>query len=131
MKRQDKYWLASISIIVLVVGMATYRNQKNQERLTTEAQSQALRELANRQDQANRQDLSTREEIDRQLSETALRNELNSASRRESALQAQITCHGCGETAGGGKGTAGAPSAACSASEAGELRPYSGVPRIN
>jgi hypothetical protein len=91
MKRQDKYWLALISIIVLVVGMATYRNQKNQERLMTEAQSQALRELANRQDQANRQDLSTREEIDRQLSETALRNELNSASRRESALQAQIT----------------------------------------
>lgn len=49
MKRQDKYWLASISLIVLLVGIATCRNQQNQERLTTESQSQALRDLANRQ----------------------------------------------------------------------------------
>lgn len=93
MNRQNKYWLASVSVIVVVgvVGIAAYVNQNNQERLAAETQSQAMRDLANRQDLANQQDLAGREEMGRQLSESALRNELDSASRRESALQAQIT----------------------------------------
>jgi len=74
-----------------VVGIAVYLNLKEQERVTTENQSQALQDLAYRQDQANRQNQAGRQQMDRQLSETALRNELDSASRRESALQAQIT----------------------------------------
>lgn len=93
MNRQNKYWLASVSVIVVVgvVGIAAYVNQNNQERLAAETQSQAMQDLANRQDLANQQDLAGREEMGRQLSESALRNELDSASRRESALQAQIT----------------------------------------
>ncbi|WP_411868904.1 hypothetical protein [Vulcanococcus limneticus] len=91
MNRQGKYWLALISAIVVVVGLVVYVSRQNQERLTTEAQTQEMRDLADRQDLANRQDLASREEMGRQLSDSALRNELDSASRRESALQAQLT----------------------------------------
>ncbi len=83
--RDNKSWLAAISAIVVIVGIAVYVNQKNQEQRTTEAQSQALQDLANRQDQANR------EEMGRQLGESALRNKLDSAAQREAALQAQLT----------------------------------------
>lgn len=85
MNRENKNWLAAISVIVVVVGIAVYVNQRNQEQRTAEAQSQALQDLANRQDQANR------DEMGRQLSESALRNELDSAARREAVLQAQLT----------------------------------------
>ena len=85
MNRENKRWLAAISAIVVVVGIAVYVNQRNQEQRTSEAQSQALQDLANRQDQANR------DEIDRQLSESELRNELDSAARLEAALQAQLS----------------------------------------
>jgi hypothetical protein len=91
MNRQNKYWLASISAIVVVVGIVAYVNQKNQARLTTEAQTQAMQDLAQRQDLTNQRDLASREELGRQLSESALRNELDSASQRESTLQAEIT----------------------------------------
>lgn len=85
MNRQNKYWLASVSAIVVVVGIVVYVNQSNQARRAAEAQSQMAQELANRQDLANH------EEMGRQLSESALRNELDAAARRESAIQAQIT----------------------------------------
>ncbi|MGB5135787.1 MAG: hypothetical protein WBN89_11495 [Prochlorococcaceae cyanobacterium] len=93
MNRQTKVWLASVSVIVVVgvVGIAAYVNQNNQDRLAAEAQSQAMQDLASRQDLANQQDLANREEMGRQLSESALRNELDAAARRESAIQAQIT----------------------------------------
>ena len=83
--RENKYWLTAISAVVVVVGIAVYVNQRNQEQRTFEDQSQALQNLANRQDQANR------DEMGRQLSESELRNELDSAARREAALQAQLT----------------------------------------
>ena len=90
MNRQNKFWLASISAIVVVVGLVVYVNRQDQERRNAEAQSQMMRDLAGRQDLANRQDLADRAEMGRQLSDSALRNELDSASRRESALQDQI-----------------------------------------
>jgi len=92
MNRQDKAWLASASIIFIVgiVGIAAYVNQNNQERRAAEAQSEAMQDLATLQDRANQQDVASRMEMDRRLSESALQNELDSASRRESALQAQI-----------------------------------------
>ncbi|MFO7628644.1 MAG: hypothetical protein R6W06_03830 [Prochlorococcaceae cyanobacterium] len=61
------------------MGIAAYVNQKDQQRLKTEAQAQTMQDRANR------------EEMGRQLSESALLNELDSSSRREAALQAQIT----------------------------------------
>ena len=87
MNRQNKNWLALVIVIVVVgvVGIAAYVNQNNQERLAAEAESQAMQDLA------NQQNLAGREEMDRQLSESALRNELDAAARRESAIQAQIT----------------------------------------
>jgi hypothetical protein len=87
MNRQYKNWLALVIVIVVVgvVGIAAYVNQNNQERLAAEAESQAMQDLA------NQQNLAGREEMDRQLSESALRNELDAAARRESAIQAQIT----------------------------------------
>lgn len=79
MYKANKYWLASISVIVLVVGIAAYANQKDQQRLKTEAQTQAMQDLANFK------------EMGRQLSESALLNELDASSRRMADLQAQIT----------------------------------------
>lgn len=90
MNRNNRYWLATISAIVVVVGIAAYVNQRNQELLATEAQSLALRDLANRQEQAGRQDQANREAMGRQLSDSALRSELESAAQREVALQAQL-----------------------------------------
>jgi len=86
MNRQNKNWLALVIVIVVVgvVGIAAYVNQNNQERLAAEAESQAMQDLA------NQQNLASREEMDRQLSESALRNELDAAARRESVIQAQI-----------------------------------------
>jgi hypothetical protein len=91
MNRQNKAWLASVIVVVGVVGIAAYVNLNNQERLAAEAQTQARQDLASRQDLAHQQNLAGREEMGRQLSESAIRNELDFASRRESALQAQIT----------------------------------------
>ncbi|MCP9798614.1 MULTISPECIES: hypothetical protein [Cyanophyceae] len=76
--RQNRTWLAVLSAVVLVVAGVAILNNQHQQRLQAEARVQAA------QDQANR------ESMQRMEGELALRNELESASRREAALQLQL-----------------------------------------
>ncbi len=82
--RQNRTWLALVSAVVLVVaGFAILNNQhqhqhQHQQRLQAEARVQAS------QDQANR------EVMERVQGEMALKNDLESASQREAALQLQL-----------------------------------------
>ncbi len=76
--RQNRTWLAFVSATVLVVAGFAILNHQNQQRLQAEARAQAA------QDQANR------EVMERVQGELALKNELESASQREAALQLQL-----------------------------------------
>ncbi|MCT0219034.1 hypothetical protein KQ304_08490 [Synechococcus sp. CS-1329] len=73
MNRRNQYWIAGLSAVV-VVGALAFLNQQQQQRL----QAQAL------------QDQSTREALQREQRELTLRNNLQSASQREAALQLQL-----------------------------------------
>lgn len=72
--RRNQYWIAGLSAVVVVVGALAFLNQQQQERLQTQAV----------------QDQSTREALQRAQSELTLRNNLQSASQREAALQLQL-----------------------------------------
>jgi hypothetical protein len=76
--RQNRTWLAVLSVVVLVVAGGAILNNQHQQRLQAEARVQAA------QDQANR------ESMQRMEGELALQNELESASQREAALQLQL-----------------------------------------
>jgi chromosome segregation ATPase len=76
--RQNRYWLALVSAVVLVVAGFAILNNQHQQRLQAEARVQAS------QDQANR------EVMERVQGEMALKNDLESASQREAALQLQL-----------------------------------------
>jgi septal ring factor EnvC (AmiA/AmiB activator) len=77
--RQNRYWVALVSAVVLVVAGFAILNNQHQQRLQAEAQAQAQA-----QDQANR------DVMERMQGELALKNELESASQREAALQLQL-----------------------------------------
>lgn len=77
-RRQNRTWLALASTAVVVVAGFAILNNQHQQRLEAEARVQAA------QDQANRQ------AMERMEGELALRNELDSASQREAALQLQL-----------------------------------------
>ncbi|CAK6699828.1 hypothetical protein [Synechococcus sp. CBW1107] len=72
--RRNQYWIVGLSAVV-VVGALAFLNQQQQQRLQTQ---QAL------------QDQTTREALQREQSERTLRNNLQSASQREAALQLQL-----------------------------------------
>jgi chromosome segregation ATPase len=76
--RQNRYWLALVTAVVLAVTGFAILNNQHQQRLQAEAQTQAA------QDQANR------EAMQRMQGEIALKNELESASQREAALKLQL-----------------------------------------
>ena len=76
--RQNRYWLALVTAVVLAVTGFAILNNQHQQRLQAEAQAQSA------QDQANR------EAMQRMEGEIALKNELESASQREAALQLQL-----------------------------------------
>lgn len=76
--RQNRIWLVVLSAAVLVVLGGAILNNQHQQRLQAEALVQAA------QDQANR------ETLQRMEGELALKNELESASQREAALQLQL-----------------------------------------
>ena len=76
--RQNKYWFALVSAVVLVVAGFAILNNQHQQRLQSEAQVQAA------------QDQAKRESMQRMEGELALKNELESASQREAALQLQL-----------------------------------------
>ena len=76
--RQNKYWLALVTAVVLVVAGFAILNNQHQQRLQAEAQTEAA------QDQANR------EAMQQMQGELALKNDLESASQREAALQSQL-----------------------------------------
>jgi chromosome segregation ATPase len=80
--RQNRYWLALVAAVVLAVTGFAILNNQHQQRLQAEAQAQAQAQAA--QDQANR------ESMQRMEGELALKNELESASQREAALQLQL-----------------------------------------
>jgi len=73
--RQNRYWVALASVVVLAVAGFAILNNQHQQRLQAEAQAQ---------DQANR------DVMERMQGELALKNELESASQREAALQLQL-----------------------------------------
>jgi septal ring factor EnvC (AmiA/AmiB activator) len=75
--RQNRYWVALASVVVLAVAGFAILNNQHQQRLQAEVQAQA-------QDQANR------DVMERMQGELALKNELESASQREAALQLQL-----------------------------------------
>lgn len=77
-RRQNRTWLVVASTAVVVVAGFAILNNQHQQRLQAEARAQAA------QDQANR------EVMERVQGELALRNELESASQREAALQLQL-----------------------------------------
>jgi chromosome segregation ATPase len=72
--RRNQYWIAGLSAVVVLVGALAFLNQQQQQQL----QTQVL------------QDQSTREALQREQSELTLRNNLQSASERETALQLQL-----------------------------------------
>jgi hypothetical protein len=74
MSQQNKYWIGALTAVVLVVASVAILNQRHQQQL----QAQAI------QDQVNR------EALQRLQSELALKNDLESASQREAALQLQL-----------------------------------------
>jgi hypothetical protein len=76
--RQNWYWLALVTAVVLAVTGFTILNNQHQQRLEAEARARAA------QDQANRQ------AMERMQGELALKNELDSAAQREAALQLQL-----------------------------------------
>jgi hypothetical protein len=76
--RQNRTWLALASTAVVVVAGFAILNNQHQQRLQAEARAQAAQEQANR------------EVMDRVQGELALKNELESASQREAALQLQL-----------------------------------------
>lgn len=76
--RQNRTWFALVSSVVLVVGGFAILNHQHQQRLEAESRAQAA------QDQANRA------VMERVQGELALKNELESASQREAALQRQL-----------------------------------------
>ncbi len=78
-RRQNRTWLALASTAVVVVAGFAILNNQHQQRLQAEAQAAQAA-----QDQANRQ------VMERVQGELALRNELESASQREAALQLQL-----------------------------------------
>ncbi|WP_216920993.1 hypothetical protein [Synechococcus sp. CCAP 1479/9] len=77
-RRQNRTWLAVVSAVVVVVAGGAFLNNQHQQRLEAEARAQAA------QDQANRQSM------ERMQGELALKNELDSASQREAALQLEL-----------------------------------------
>lgn len=76
--RQNRFWLTLVSAAVLAVAGVVFLNNQHQQRLQAEARVQAA------QDQANR------ESMQRMEGELTLKNELESASEREAALQLQL-----------------------------------------
>jgi len=76
--RQNRTWLALASTAVVVVAGFAILNNQHQQHLQAEARAQAAQEQANR------------EVMDRVQGELALKNELESASQREAALQLQL-----------------------------------------
>lgn len=76
--RQNRFWLTLVSAAVLAVAGVVFLNNQHQQRLQAEARVQAA------QDQANR------ESMQRMEGELTLKNELESASQREAALQLQL-----------------------------------------
>ncbi len=79
--RQNRYWVALVSVVVLVVAGFAILNNQHQQRLQAEAKVQA---------QAQAQDQANRDVMERMQAELALKNELESASQREAALQLQL-----------------------------------------
>ncbi|MCT0208119.1 hypothetical protein [Synechococcus sp. CS-1332] len=69
------------SAVVLVVAGFAILNNQHQQRLQAEAQVQA---------QAQAQDQANRDVMERMQGELALKNEMESASQREAALQLQL-----------------------------------------
>lgn len=85
--RQNRNWLVLVTAVVLAgAGFAIINNQ-HQQRLQAEAQARASQAQA--QAQAS-QDQANREAMQRMEGELALKNELDSASQREAALQLQL-----------------------------------------
>jgi septal ring factor EnvC (AmiA/AmiB activator) len=81
--RQNRYWVALASVVVLAVAGFAILNNQHQQRLQAEVQAQA-------QAQAQAQDQANRDVMERMQGELALKNELESASQREAALQLQL-----------------------------------------
>jgi hypothetical protein len=79
--RQNRYWVALASVVVLAVAGFAILNNQHQQRLQAEVQAQA---------QAQAQDQANRDVMERMQGELALKNELESASQREAALQLQL-----------------------------------------
>jgi hypothetical protein len=83
--RQNRNWLVLVTAVVLAVGAFAILNTQHQQRLQAEARARAAQAQAQAsQDQANR------EAMQRMEGELALKNELDSASQREAALQLQL-----------------------------------------
>lgn len=80
--RQNRDWLALATAVVLAGAGCAILNNQHQQRLRAEAQARAS--------QAQAQVQANREARQRMEGELALKNELDSASLREAALQSQL-----------------------------------------
>jgi hypothetical protein len=85
--RQNRNWLWLVTAVVLAGAGFAILNNQHQQRLQAEAQARASQAQA----QAARaaQDQANRDAMQRMEGELALKNELDAASQREAALQAE------------------------------------------